>query len=650
MTRLQPVRGRPGEYVNPEWEPNEPGTFAVVIGVSAYRHLAGGEQPVAQNYGLGQLHVSAATAHRFFRWLQDECDYPEASLARCWLVLAPTEQELSALEGDEFAEATLAGCRSAIGSWVAAMAQLPRASAERSRGVLFFSGHGLEVWQDKQILLPTDYLNPPLFNVNDAMSTANLRFGLAASPVTNHYLFVDACRNDVDELRLLNVEGQRILNEPLTAAINRDTVVATLYAAASGTETWQPRELEQGYSVFGGALMDGLQGQEGLELKGCTSVACQVHFHPLETFVKARMGTVLASFQSQQKVRVRAHGSAPDGWITAVPAPSAAGAPPVASVTPVLEASYEVRNRVRWGVTEWWGTGHAIFGSERMTDVWQSARVVDLNTGLAIPSAEIVVTAVDRSENGGTFRVTLELPASRRGYWLELKDATAREFACVLPADNGAFEAPLFEFDVDQESSAPGEPYRPTRITRLEARLSPHTPGPAGVVARIWRTYETHNAAAAAAEMNLVMLEELVRGRMRSPLSAAVAATILLRVRRLDLLHETWLRNLSDWFEDLPDGLVLWSEQLRLASIASAGSDTEAEQVLHLSRLADRGLPMLSEVLPMSERQLALLPHDPPSLTGLRSRLREAMRHYRPGGTFAVFSGPSGTLAPSLIL
>ena len=33
----------PGLWVNPAWQAGTPGTFAVVIGVSAYPHLAGGE-------------------------------------------------------------------------------------------------------------------------------------------------------------------------------------------------------------------------------------------------------------------------------------------------------------------------------------------------------------------------------------------------------------------------------------------------------------------------------------------------------------------------------------------------------------------------------------------------------------------------------
>lgn len=63
---------------------------------------------------------------------------------------------------------------------------------------------------------------------------------------------------DAQELRHLNVDGKKILNEPVAAAVNPDSRFGTLDTAASGAQTWQPRELQQGYSVFGGSIIDGL--------------------------------------------------------------------------------------------------------------------------------------------------------------------------------------------------------------------------------------------------------------------------------------------------------------------------------------------------------------------------------------------------------
>jgi hypothetical protein len=60
------------------------------------------------------------------------------------------------------------------------MKRLPKTSALGSRAFFFFSGHGLELYRDKQLLLPADYLRPPVCNVNRALSTYNLYAGLAA--------------------------------------------------------------------------------------------------------------------------------------------------------------------------------------------------------------------------------------------------------------------------------------------------------------------------------------------------------------------------------------------------------------------------------------------------------------------------------------
>jgi hypothetical protein len=39
----------PGLWSDPAWQPGQPATFAVVIGVSRYRHLKGGPDPIADN-------------------------------------------------------------------------------------------------------------------------------------------------------------------------------------------------------------------------------------------------------------------------------------------------------------------------------------------------------------------------------------------------------------------------------------------------------------------------------------------------------------------------------------------------------------------------------------------------------------------------
>jgi hypothetical protein len=109
-----------------------------------------------------------------------------------------------------------------------------------------------------------------------------------------------------------------------------------------------------------------------------------------------------------------------------------------------------------------------------------------------------------------------------------------------------------------------------------------------GVVAGMWRTYQDRNAIASVQDLDLRLLEDALQGKVANPLAAAIAGLVLLRARRFDLLHDRWLRNLSDWLPDLPDGAVLWAEQLRLQGGRDRGRSA-AERLEYLAGWRSRG-------------------------------------------------------------
>ena len=93
--RLEARTTEPGLWVNSDWQEGTPGTFAVLIGSSDYPHLAEVDAPAPEIFGLGQLKVSALTAFAVFRWLTEPYWVEACPLARCWLLLAPTAEELA---------------------------------------------------------------------------------------------------------------------------------------------------------------------------------------------------------------------------------------------------------------------------------------------------------------------------------------------------------------------------------------------------------------------------------------------------------------------------------------------------------------------------------------------------------------------------
>jgi len=80
--------------------------------------------------------------------------------------------------------------------------------------------------------------------------------------------------------------------------------------------------------------------------------------------------------------------------------------------------------------------------------------------------------------------------------------------------------------------------------------------------------------------------EQYLRDKIRDPLAAAAGAYALLRMNEIERLHD-WTKNLANWFDWLPDGLVVWAEHL-----ARLGQHEQAAELLR--RLPERGIPALS--------------------------------------------------------
>jgi hypothetical protein len=673
----------PGLWVDPDWRPGTPATFAVVIGMSRYRHLKGGEQPVdpqgrawiAEASELGQLHVSAVTAFRLFVWLAGQYRH-EAPLARCWLLLSPTAQEkplLALADGTavKCAEPTLANCNAAIRSWSATMRQLPAAVASRSRGVFFFSGHGLESTQERQLLLPSDYLHPPEPNINDAISTSNLRYGLGSLKVNQQLFFIDACRNDHKELRGKDMVGTKILVEEDTSVLPAELLTPVLYSTGPGQRSWEYRDPSKGISIYGQALLDGLCGTPNIQIK-CTGEQCRIELSPLEQYVRARVLQLLETAKSKERQFVRLGGQSDTSmtvtYVDLPKPPMLPGADPdearprgtefpgvrpapptlesLAAATPIREVSSTRRFSPRWlsDIHE----GHRLFGSENVTALWQErTRVWLLGKRRWCGPGSIRISEVARDEYRDRYHVRLRIIEQEEvGYWLELTDEQGVVHACMLPRDvpiePDHDTNPVYEVSIDRSPFDEGR-----KIIRLEAHLGDQS-GPLSYAATLWRRYTTEHVAAAVQESELTELRTVVENKIKSPLAATISALVLLRANRLDRLPRQWLQNLADWFPHLPDGAILFAERrLRERQITEKASRLALQQAAsHLIMLLERGLPRTSEAFDYAvslvgrlKDSTALKARARDGLHELDNKLSSAMAFYRTGGLFSSFSG-----------
>src|SRR5215471_3774673 len=145
--RLRPVPDLPGVW-RPEDVP-QPGTYAFIVGVSAYPRLDGSKESLT----LDQLAVSALTGYHVFRYFADTYRHRKAPIAEVTLMLAPTaqEQQLFDTQPDypmtpqSAPRPTLAGLCETLQEWYARLAALESEAAKSSRLFFFFSGHGLEL-------------------------------------------------------------------------------------------------------------------------------------------------------------------------------------------------------------------------------------------------------------------------------------------------------------------------------------------------------------------------------------------------------------------------------------------------------------------------------------------------------------------------
>lgn len=691
---MQPDPNRPGLWTNTDWVPGAgPGTFAVIIGSSSYSYLIGGSgtPPAAEPYGLKQLNVSAYTAFKFFDWLSRTYRHSEAPLAQCWLLLSPTPAERQFEPGMPPApEPTMRECKGAILEWFSAMEQLPPEHAEQSRSLFFFSGHGLEIATDRQILLPCDYLSPPGPVLNDAISTYNLYGGLRKLAIGEQLFMLDACRNDHAELREADLKGADILNVWPAYQSNPDLIAPLVYATASGQQAWEPSSPQGGISLFGQALLEGLKAENGMSAD-CVSGVCSIQLLSLVPFLTRRVQELHAKRGSRVRQPIRLGGSVADIAITEVPAapvtatyrggppPGTAAAPPPPDdrppdFVPIKLPPEGVVSRPAKSFQEM----HAVFQSEIVSEMWMKAELIPLAG--ATPNANrppsYTLREVERRADGLSFRV--ELTVDGLGpHWLELRQGNER-FACVLPDDLSG--RPIYELEFSREEG--------TGLLRLEAGLSEHNTGILRDAARLARRYRRAAFGDAPSIADARQLTDIVMDKVQSPLAATIAALVLTRTPRSSLPLD-WLRNLAgtgphvlhESFARRPDGPVLLVEQLlretgkaaravkpsaqgdRALPLRAAQSALGDEIVHALLSLETRGLPHTGDGLTYLKRQLGELlasgigpgadgtpeDEDRRRLERLHERVTLAMTVLRSGGLFASFIGTAPTVSPALI-
>lgn len=290
--------------------------------------------------------------------------------------------------------------------------------------------------------------------------------------------------------------------------------------------------------------------------------------------------------------------------------------------------------------------GHRLFGRESVTDLFSSSmRVSSLGMGEWLPPDAMRLLQVTRDRSGDadeadTKRYTLRIVIENdeeKGHWLQIRSGERSAAGIFLPMDHS--RASVFDLDVVLSSDWP------LRVHTLDALpYESDSKTRTARAAKLWRFYQDENVDRAARYFEGSELRNILYDKVQAPLAATIAALVLLRADRLDLMSD-WAQNLANWFDYLSDGSVIWAEQVWRQR--GEGESALLDIAQPLATLEENGLPMTGEALGYAVGLVDRIAPDVPdlpeelraSIQTVQDRLHGALRFFRPGGLFASFSG-----------
>jgi len=235
----------------------QPGTHALVLGISAYLHFEDGTDPTpkATAFQMEQLSAAARSASEFAAWLLNEYRCDRAPLRSLRVCLSPSDGEeihpdIGALLHDDFSatkenvRAELVGFRNACDAHTDNVI------------IVYVAGHGVQLTGNGAIVLLHDFGdNSHLAELEGAIDMVGVHWGMRhPNTARTQFWFVDACRQKPSIARRFEtLEGALTLSKPIG-----DTESSPLFlAAATGKEAFAR---VGGVTLFNEALMWAVRG------------------------------------------------------------------------------------------------------------------------------------------------------------------------------------------------------------------------------------------------------------------------------------------------------------------------------------------------------------------------------------------------------
>jgi hypothetical protein len=280
---------------------SQPGTHALVIGVSAYEFLLGSQNcsSQGQEFGIGQLSAAARSASEFAAWLMEDYSRSSLPLRSLRVLLSPSPDETIAPS----IHALLKGNWKATRQNVEAMFSEFRdaaASHEDNIAIVYVVGHGVQFSKNGAVLLLNDFADPQhryatytgavdMKMMHDAMNheeTAQTQFW-----------FVDVCR-DVPA----DVERYDVLAGVMGGNVSRAGSAKTsplFLSASSGQGAFASKDK---LTLFCDALMSGLKEGHAARSEGERNSPWRVSVNTLVEYLPAAVQSLANAAGEVQQV------------------------------------------------------------------------------------------------------------------------------------------------------------------------------------------------------------------------------------------------------------------------------------------------------------------------------------------------------------
>lgn len=179
---------------------SSPGTHALVIGISNYPYISGGEHAtdLGESFDIGQLTSAARSASEFSAWLIEDYYNPDKPLKSLRVLLSPSDGEIIASN----VQNKLTGDYSATRNNVKECAKALKTASKDSGNVIvvYVAGHGVQLTPKGAVLLLEDFASD-VEEAEDkslygAFDVANFHASMNnENSSRSQFWFVDTCRH-----------------------------------------------------------------------------------------------------------------------------------------------------------------------------------------------------------------------------------------------------------------------------------------------------------------------------------------------------------------------------------------------------------------------------------------------------------------------